>query len=322
MPRTAISGRPAAIQPMAAPEVAVPNEKTTGAAQVWPVEQGASFESYSNGLRIDNQFATGNHPRSYRAFPVSGRNAASGEFRTEPAGIVFHTTESLQLPFEPGQNATLQRVAEELLHYVKRKRCYNFVVDRFGRVFRVVRETDAAEHAGYSLWSDDQRLYVNLNESFLGIAVETRTAPGQTAAAVTAAQVRALAMLTEMLRSRYRIRAENCVTHAQVSVNPTRMLAGYHMDWASSFPYEAIGLPNNYARPVSSIAIFGFQYDASYAAMAGSRLLEGANLAAQELAGRAAACGISLAAYRMEQRRSYRLHVAAMNGAAVSHEGE
>ncbi len=303
------------------PAVEIPAEKATATAQIWAVEQNASFETYSNGLRVDNKFATGNHPRSYRAFPLSGRNAAIGELRTEPAGIVFHTTESLQLPFEPAQNATLQRVGEALLRYVQTKRCYNFVVDRFGRVFRVVRETDAAEHAGYSVWSDEDRLYVNLNESFLGIAVETRTEPEQTDAAVTAAQVRALAMLTEMLRSRYQIPAGNCVTHAQVSVSPTRMLAGYHMDWASSFPFEAIGLPNNYARPVAPIAIFGFKYDEAYAAAAGSRLLEGAALAAREFAGRAAASGISEAAYSKEQQRNYREHLAATRGATVSHEG-
>lgn len=318
MAQTPRVGRPESTGAAIMPAAAVPNEKTV---EIWAVEQNASFETYSNGLRIDNKFATTNHPRSYRAFPVSGRDAANGELRTQPAGIVFHTTESLQLPFEPGQNATLQKVGEGLLNYVKTKRCYNFVVDRFGRVFRVVRETDAAEHAGYSVWSDEQRLYVNLNESFLGIAVETRTEPEQTDAAVTSAQVRALAMLTEMLRSRYRIPAGNCVTHAQVSVSPTRMLAGYHMDWASSFPFEAIGLPNNYARPVAAIATFGFRYDESYAHVAGSRLLEGANLAAQRVASRAAASGITEAAYRKEQERSYREHLAATRGATVSHEG-
>jgi len=42
-------------------------------------------------------------------------------------------------------------------------------------------------------------------------------------------------MLTDMLRKRYGIPAGNCVTHAQVSVNPSNLLIGYHIDWASSF---------------------------------------------------------------------------------------
>lgn len=289
--------------------------------EIWPVEQTAAFETYSNGLRIDNKFSTGNHPRSYLAFAANQSNSTT-ERRMAPAGIVFHTTESLQAPFEPDQNGKLVKVGEALIEYVKRKKAYNFVIDRFGRVFRVVREADAAEHAGYSVWSDEKWLYVNLNESFLGVAVETRTQPGQSEAAVTAAQIRAIAMLTEMLRRRYGIPSENCVTHAQASVNPTRMLAGYHMDWASSFPFEAVGLPDNYSRPLPSVAVFGFDCDASYSRTAGSRLWEGATLGAQEMAKRAAAAGMSVPAYRKLQQLHYRERLAATRGRAVSHEGD
>jgi N-acetylmuramoyl-L-alanine amidase len=289
--------------------------------EIWPVEQTAAFETYSNGLRIDNKFSTGNHPRSYLAFPADQSNSAA-ERRTVPAGIVFHTTESLQAPFEPDQNGKLVKVGEALIEYVKRKKAYNFVIDRFGRVFRLVREADAAEHAGYSVWSDEKWLYVNLNESFLGIAVETRTQPGQSTVAVTAAQIRAIAMLTEMLRGRYGIPAGNCVTHAQASVSPLRMLAGYHMDWASSFPFEEVGLPDNYLRPLPSVAVFGFECDASYSRTAGFRLWEGASLGAQELAKRAAAARMSLPAYRQALQKRYRERLAATRGAAVSHEGD
>jgi len=54
-------------------------------------------------------------------------------------------------------------------------------------------------------------------------------------------------MLTRMLRSRYSIAAENCVTHAQVSVNPSNMQLSYHVDWAAAFSFAALGLPDNYA---------------------------------------------------------------------------
>jgi hypothetical protein len=289
--------------------------------QIWPVEQTTAFETYSNGLRIDNRFTTGNHPRSYLAF-AADHSSSTAERRTAPAGIVFHTTESLQAPFEPDQNGKLVRVGEALIEYVKRKKAYNFVIDRFGRVFRVVREADAAEHAGYSVWSDEKWLYVNLNESFLGVAVETRTQPGQSAAAVTPAQIRAIAMLTEMLRRRYSIPAGNCVTHAQASVNPARMLAGYHIDWASSFPFESVGLPDNYSRPLPSVAEFGFECDASYSRTAGPRLWEGAASGVRELAKRAAAAGMSVPGYRKEQQRRYRERLAATRGAATNHEGD
>ena len=40
-----------------------------------------------------------------------------------------------------------------------------------------------------------------------------------------------------MLRAKYRIPESNCVTHAQVSVNPDNMLVGYHTDWSGNFPF-------------------------------------------------------------------------------------
>ena len=90
---------------------------------------------------------------------------------------------------------------------------------------------------GHSIWADDQYFYVNLNDSFLGVSFEAQT--GGDGASVSSAQVRSAAMLTEMLRSRYKIPARNCVTHAQVSVNPSNMQIGYHVDWGSSFPFES-----------------------------------------------------------------------------------
>jgi N-acetylmuramoyl-L-alanine amidase len=173
-----------------------------GLPQVWLVEKSRDSESYSNGLRVDNRRAIATHPRSYRAFPVDHPDTAVEAHRTEPAGIVFHTTESHQAPFEADQNGVLKQVAESTLEYVRRHNAYNFLIDRFGRVSRVVQEDNAAEHAGYSVWADDQWLYVNLNESFLGISFEAKTEPGQEEPTVSPAQVRSAAMLTEMLRSR------------------------------------------------------------------------------------------------------------------------
>jgi len=63
-------------------------------------------------------------------------------------GIVFHTTESLQIPFEAQRNRALKRIGESLLQYVGRRCAYHYLIDRFGRVFRVVAEQDAANHAG------------------------------------------------------------------------------------------------------------------------------------------------------------------------------
>lgn len=282
-------------------------------ADVWSVEKAGTFEAYSNGLRIENQYAVGNRPRGYVAYAIANPDAAPGEKRTDPIGIVYHTTESLQAPFEPGHNDQLKRVGESLIDYVRRRRCYNFLIDRFGRVFRIVNESDAADHSGHSVWADDRYFYVNLNDSFLGISFEAQTGDGSSVH-VGNAQIHSAAMLTEMLRSRYKIAAGNCVTHAQVSVNPSNMQIGYHVDWASSFPFEKLGLPDNYATPSPAVALFGFDFDAKYAERAGERLAGGALNADHDLALRAAAVHQTPEAYRKALHRRFSRIIAVRRG--------
>jgi hypothetical protein len=72
-------------------------------------------------------------------------------------------------------------------------------------------------------------------------------------------------------------------------VNARRLLAGYHMDWGSSFPFEAVDLPDNYARRLPSIALFGFQYYAGFTRAAGPRVSQARVLAEAEQAKRAEA---------------------------------
>jgi hypothetical protein len=275
---------------------------------VWLVEKSAPEETYSNGLRIDNRYVVAHYPRSYLAFPADRPGPAVRRY--DPAGIVFHTTESHQVPFEEGHNNALRRVGESLLEYVRRKFAYHFLIDRFGRVYRVVAESDAADHAGPSLWADDKWLYVNLNRSFLGISLEARTEPGQAESSASPAQVRAAAMLTEMLRSRYRIPAANCVTHAQVSVNPANMQVGYHTDWASGFPFEQLGLPDNYAQALPAVWAFGFLATGDFRAAAGERMAEGVDRAEEALRAGALAERSTLPAYRKRLQDGYRQRLA------------
>jgi hypothetical protein len=290
-------------EPAAGPQAGRPSE-------VWEVENSGAAETYSNGLRIDNHFAVSNHRRSYRAFPVDLPEGDAGPLRSEPVGIVFHTTESLQAPFEARQNGVLKRIGESLLEYVRRKQAYNFLIDRFGRVFRVVIENDAANHAGYSVWSDEKWVYLNLNESFLGVSFEAQSPPAQSQAKITPAQVRAAAMLTEMLRGRYGILAANCVTHAQVSVNPSNMRMGYHTDWASSFPFAQLGLPDNYARASPALWAFGFECDPGSPHLAETGVYRGVELAEKTLLENAAEFGMAPAAYRKMLQNRYRKRLA------------
>jgi hypothetical protein len=279
---------------------------------VWLVEQNHDADIYSNGLRIDNRYSVSTRARSYFAFPRDHPDG-QGTQRTDPAGIVFHTTESMQAPFEAEQNRVLTRIGESLLLYVRRRRAYNFVVDRFGRVYRVVPEGDIADHAGYSVWSDDEWIYVNLNESFLGVSLEARTSPAQGEPEISPAQVRAAAMLIEMLRGRYRIAAGNCVTHGQVSVNPSNMLVGHHTDWASAFPFGQLGLPDNYSRPLPAVMLFGFASDPDFRQRAGERVHQGVELAQAELRMRAGALGLTPEHYRAALQKQFRKRLEQMH---------
>jgi hypothetical protein len=290
-----IRSRPAASPPDSAlASTPVPN--------VWRVDRSATLETYSNGLRIDLTFAVSNHPRTrYPVFPLKG-GSDPVRYGTAPAGIVFHTTESHLAPFEEDENGRLKQLGHNLLEVIRRDRSYHYVIDRFGRVFRVVEESDVANHAGHSVWADQNGIYVNLNSSFLGVAFEGQTdATGE----ITAAQISAGRMLTEMLRSRYSIPAQDCVTHAQVSVNPENMHIGVHTDWATQFPFRTLGLPDNYAIPLASLYAFGFGYDTSFLHATGVRWM-GLDLAENQVLRQAAVEGLTPARYRAILQHRYK----------------
>ena len=275
-------------------------------SKVWLVERQATVEIYSNGLRVENEFLTSNRARAYRAFDRQ-RWRASG-IETQPAGIVFHTTESRMAPFEPSQNSRLQRNGRNLLAFIAGHHFYHFVIDRFGRVFRVVAETDAANHAGQSMWADEKNIYWGLNQSFLGVAFEaqTETQGGQPSDIATRAQIDAARVLTEMLRSKYQIAAMNCVTHAQVSINTQTMRLGYHTDWAANFPFRETGLNEGYDTPIAALTLFGFDYDSAFLQANGRRVWPGLVTAEEQLVREAAAHGTTLELYRRTLRQRFR----------------
>ena len=281
----------------------------TQVPDVWIVEENRDFETYSNGLRIENRLAVANEPRSYSLIALEG-GSTEGIPRAQPAGIVFHATESAQAPFVAGQRRKLQRIGKELLLYVRGKRAYHFVIDRFGRVNRIVVESDAANHAGNSVWADSQWVYLDLNASFLGVAFEASTESGDPS--LNEAQIHAARVLTEMLRSKYNLAAENCVTHAQVSVNPENMHIGWHADWGKDFPFREVGLPDNYAEPPPSMWLFGFEYDAVYRSATGPPLWKGLEAAEERSRQAAIEHGMTAGEYRALLRVRYRNRIAAL----------
>jgi hypothetical protein len=301
----------------------LPQRENAGeaAGPVWLVQTNQQFDLYSNGLRIEEQYATSTAPRRYIAFandasrPGPGRpGPGAASWRTEPAGIVYHTTESHISPFEEHQNRWLRRDGEGVLEYVSRRRSYHFVIDRFGRVFRIVRESDYANHAGNSVWADPLWLYVNLNQSFFGIAFEARSKSAGNGAPVNSAQVYAGRILTEMLRARYGIHAFNCVAHAQVSINPDNHGVGYHVDWAANLPFDALGLADNYKLPLPSVTQFGFRADATLLEAGPGSMVEGLNAAEAQLRVDAAAQSLPVELYRDKLHKRYRDAIRALRG--------
>ena len=230
-------------------------------AGVWLVEKGDGYEQYSNGLRIETGFAVTGPPRRYRVFEADGRFGEA--VYAAPVGILFHTTESDVWPLEAPFNENLRDSSQRLLRYVSRNRLYHYLIDRFGRVYRVVEEDCKANHAGHSVWAAEGRTYLNLNHAFFGVAFETRWDGGR-ALPITQAQLGSGRTLTEYLRQRYGIAPEMCVTHGLTSVNPKTHRIGHHMDWARGFPFEAFGLPDQYSRVAPSVAEFGFGYDEEF----------------------------------------------------------
>jgi hypothetical protein len=230
-------------------------------AAIWRVEKGEGWEQYSNGLRIDTSFALAGDPRRYRRFTLDqGMETA---LHAKPAGLLFHTSESDIWPLDEAHNESLRDSSNRLLRYIQRNRLYNYVIDRFGRVFRVVEEEHKANHAGNSIWEKDGWFYLSLNNAFLGVCFETRWEGGH-ALPITQAQLAAGRSLSDYLRQRWQITPDMCVAHGLTSVNPRKHLIGHHLDWARGFPFEAFGLPNQYVRSAPSVAVFGFSYDEDF----------------------------------------------------------
>jgi hypothetical protein len=296
-----------AVHARAVPSIAAPiyntllvRTVTIAPPSVWEVEQRSGSVVYSNGLEIRNEFGTTSRPRSYHTFSRVHLERSAEAF-SAPAGIVFHTTESLLLPIDPAETRGLMRTREDLIHHVRTGMLYNFVIDRFGQVFRIVPEGEIAFHAGHSIWADNDRIYDGLNESFIGVAFET-----QTGKAVDVAQIRSGRLLTDYLRGRYAIAEGNCVTHAQVSVNPENMRIGFHTDWAASFPFEQFGLHPGYAAAVPSVALFGFSYDREFLDAIGGEPWPGLVAAEESIRSEAHDRGEDAGSYRRELRERYR----------------
>ena len=71
-----------------------------------------------------------------------------------PPASYISTTESDQARFTADENARLKRIGKAVISVVQQNHSYHFLIDRFGEVFRIVLESDVANHAGNSVWAD------------------------------------------------------------------------------------------------------------------------------------------------------------------------
>lgn len=290
--------------------------------KVWLVERTVEYEEYSNGCRILTKYETSTERREFYALRRKasrpGQSSPVGvkqvnfypEKADRPIGLLYHVTQSDLLPFSPKFNQKLKGHTKYLLDYIRQEKLYNYLIDRFGRIYRVVNDEDYANHAGNSVWADEESVYINLNHSFIGIAFEGWWSSDVklNAEEINQAQIYAGKMLTEVLRSKYQIRDSNCVTHGLVSVNPTDYLIGHHLDWATGFPFTEIGLRDKYLEPPASIAEFGFRYDKAFQQAIGGKLWPGISLAEARLKARAADSGISVDALKRQLQADFSIY--------------
>jgi hypothetical protein len=160
--------------------------------KVWLAEQGGGYEFYSNGARVLTEFETEGSARSFYRFDLQAlaEQSTQGEILSKPVGIVYHVSESDLLPFAGSYNSSLNNLSRELLEYARGHKLYNYVIDRFGRTYRIVRDEFTASHAGNSVWSDGRSVYINPSASFVGTrfkGAERRWAPRNQQAQIYAA---------------------------------------------------------------------------------------------------------------------------------------
>ena len=278
---------------------------------IWLVEAELNSEVYSNGLRIIADYTVENEPRNYyRFFRDSDKLPGEQESSNEIAGILYHASESDIIDFKPEKNDSINRYSKALVRYICRNKFYNYFIDRFGRVYRIVREDHAAFHAGWSVWADNELVYLNLNHAFIGICFEgrdfKRPKPAQDRTHMSAmegstineTQLISGGKLTDLLRVKYHISQHNCVTHGLVSINPKTMLIGYHLDLAQGFPFQRFGLKDKTKILLPAITEFGFSYDDYFVEIFDGKLWPGIKYSEEYLSRYAGMSDMSMDEYR------------------------
>jgi hypothetical protein len=279
--------KPGALPPAPSPTPNPNNNLFGDPEKIFLAETDNGVEKWSNGCNISTKYETDNHPRSYYAIPRGG------------------DIDSAMLDFNVENSKAIQKGSRGLIEYVRDHKKYNYMINRIGDIYRIVKDDQAAIHAGDSLWADDKNTYVLLNESFIGVCFESKFEGASSLNEIlTPSQIRAGRMLTDVLRTRYGIDDANCTTHGLVAVDPEKMLIARHHDWVRFFPFERMGLSDKYKIQPPTMTDYGFTYDADVMAKLGN-LWEGAATAEETFKRRAEQAGVSPDVLRSKMRDHY-----------------
>ncbi|MCI0666203.1 MAG: N-acetylmuramoyl-L-alanine amidase [Acidobacteria bacterium] len=267
--------------------------------KVWQVEKKDDFERYSNLAIIKTNYETDSRRRGYYLIPRNSETE-NNQLRRDIVGIIYHTPASHIKQFTADNNVTIQKGTVGLVEFIKANKSYHYLIDPFGVIYRIVKDEEVAFHAGNSVWGDNENIYVGLNESFIGVCFEA-----ETNAQLTEAQLISGRLLTNILRSKYKIEDANCTTHGLVSINPDNMQIGFHHDWVRNFPFKDMALSDKYKVPPPSILEYGFTYDDKTFEKLGNELWEGAREAEIQFKKRADDQGLDPEEMRRKMRDRY-----------------
>jgi N-acetyl-anhydromuramyl-L-alanine amidase AmpD len=281
------------------------NELFTRSEKPFFVAKEDGYEKWSNGCVISTKYETDNHPRAYYTIP-RGSETDGEQKSNKIVGIVYHTPESFMVDFVSDNNKAIQSSSRALIEFVQRRKSYNYMINRIGEIYRIVRDDQTANHAGESLWADGQNTYVLLNESFIGVCFESKFEGASSLNEIlTLSQIRSGRLLTDVLRTKYNIDDANCTTHGLVAVDPDKMLIARHHDWVRFFPFEAMGLSDKYKIQPPNMTDYGFTYDEDVMAKLGNKLWAGATTAGAEFNRRAEEAGVTADDLRRKFRDRY-----------------
>jgi N-acetyl-anhydromuramyl-L-alanine amidase AmpD len=302
------SGRPVDVGKavaMVQPSQPVEEEKQIAKFEkVFFLEKKGNEEKWSNRARIRTEYEVNHRPRRYYVIP-RGSDTPSDQARSDIVGIVYHTTESHIVPYDPDYSQDVVKSSRGVINYVRNNRLYHYLIDRSGDIYRIVRDEYRASHSGDSIWADSRNTYVGLNDSFIGVAFESSMNAASPKEILTKEQILSGKELTDVLRTKYNIADENCTTHGLVSIHPQRMLIAFHHDWVRDFPFAEMGLSDKYKVPPPSMSEFGFSTDDEILAKLDGKLWEGAIIAQRQFQERADRANIDPQILREKMRDRY-----------------